>query len=247
MPRGAAGGHPAAMRRRWFWGLAGLAGLGVALLVVGHLRAPSLQTRLVQGLRRATGLEATVSQLEVAPALGTLRLRDLRLVNPPEFGGGVAVNVPELHLAWERAAALRGHWHFRTLQLHLAELNLVRHRDGRLNLQPPPSRPGDDGSADDGALPDPSAGAGGRHFGGIDRLVLTWDRLTYTDLRDPDKSSVLVLAIDAEVATDLKTAEAVRLWLTSLLMRIAIQEYLKNPAQSRMMLLELLLRGVARP
>ncbi len=201
------------------------------LIVVGALVAckdPLARWMAERRIRRQTGLEATIGKLELGLGSGTLRVKDLKVLNSAAFGGSVLVDVPELYVELDARQAAAGKLHFRQVRLHLRELNVVRNREGRFNLEALP-RPAETNSS-------PSAtsknGGSDYEFGGIDQLALTVDRLNYTDLKQPAASRRMDLSFHEE-ATNLQAQADVEQWAKACVVRLLVQEYFKNLPQSK--------------
>lgn len=202
---------------------------------------------LQRRLRQQLGVETSIGDLRLRWASAGLQLRDLQLHNPPEFGGGLLLDVPALAMRLDPRDLCRGRFHFRDLRLHVTELNLVRNRNGQYNVRLPARR-----SSGANAPPRTARRPGGfkaahqTSFGGIDRMELTLGRFTYKDRRHPERSTHLDFGAHREVATGLQTGEDVMAWLVALRVRVALRDYLADPAKSRSRLWDMLFRGVER-
>lgn len=170
-----------------------------AVLLKDLLIEEYLETRF----RRATGLELEIGRLEVALFSPVLRAENVRLYNPPEFGGAPALIAAEVHLEYDPAALWRGTLHLPLLRLHLAELVLVEDGRGGQNLPALAARWT--------ALRD--ADAPPLRFGGIDTLNLTLERVRRVNLRDPARNVSLDPALRGQIWQGLRTpAELQRVW-----------------------------------
>jgi hypothetical protein len=126
----------------------------------------------------------------------------LRLYNPPEFGGSTFLHVPELRFEYDLAAASRRELHLRSLELTLAELNLVKDPSGRWNLHVfEQSDPGQSGRTN--AVPLVKLPA---NFTGIDTLTLTLGTVRQSIMNQPDKTEVLNVGITNRVLHNVKSA-----------------------------------------
>lgn len=171
-----------------------------AVLLKDLLIEEYLETRF----RRATGLELEIGRLEVALFSPVLRAENVRLYNPPEFGGAPALLAAEVHLEYDLAALGRGTLHLPLLRLHLAELVVVEDGRGGLNLSVLATRWT--------ALRD--ADAPPLRFGGIDTLNLTLEQVRRVNLRDPARNVSLDPALRGQIWQGLRTpAELQRVWL----------------------------------
>jgi hypothetical protein len=190
--------------------------LALALVLVGGIlwaaKDPIFKSLAVQRFREATGLEARMSQLKVGVASASVTVKDLEVQNPPRFGRGPLVTLPELYAVLDRAEAAAGTLHFKELRCNLGELNVIKDTNGHVNL---------------GAL----SWTGRLAFGGIDKLNLSLGKVNFTDLRQPGNTATLDLGIRGEVVTNLHTSADVTNWVSALLWRIALQEAMRTPTQ----------------
>ena len=81
-------------------------------------------------LRNTTGAEVRLGSVEIGFRKGTFRLGQLVLLNPPEFGGGPLLDLPELYLEYDQAAAATNAVRFKLVRVDLAELGLAVDKAG---------------------------------------------------------------------------------------------------------------------
>ena len=55
-------------------------------------------------------------------------IQNLRLFNPPSFGGTPFLNIPEIHVEYDRAALARHEIHITLMRFNLGELDIVKNR-----------------------------------------------------------------------------------------------------------------------
>jgi hypothetical protein len=208
--------------RRWAIGV--LAGVVVLLLALVLLRDVLLKAVAERSIEEETGLRAVIGELTTSLGSGALRVRDLKLYNPPEFGGKLMANVPELLVDVDAARAADGKLHFRELRLNLAELNVVRNASGRLNIDGVEKRIRE-------RLHKRRKKRGEKfefEFAGIERMRLTMGQVLYTDLQHPRRALAVNLAVADETVTDLKTEEELEKWASALVFRILLQVSLRH-------------------
>ncbi len=154
------------------------------LLIIGAylLRDPLLQSITEKRITECTGLDARMKDLDVALLDQRATIENLRIYNPAEYGGGVMLDIAELHFELDAKALRDGKLHFQLIRLDVAELNMVTDITGRTNFEAlrdfraarrarrPKSGPLDD-------LIDPTL-----EFTGIDMLNLSVGRFTKTVL-----------------------------------------------------------------
>jgi hypothetical protein len=110
--------------------------------------------------------------------------------------------------------------HFNELKLRLGEFNLIRNKDGLLNLE----------SVKQCILLNAFRDQNQKFtFGGIDRLEVGLEQVNYIDEQHSTNNLRLDLSAHSGVVTNLQTEEAFNRWLSAFLIRIAFEQYLKNP------------------
>ncbi len=231
------------------WTIGVLLVLLTLLLALAFFKDSILRGLAERTIRQQTGFGAAIGQLHFNWRAAQLTIKDLRLTNPPVFGGGTLLDVPEIYLALDAAQAKEGQLHFNEVRLNVAALHLVRNRQGQLNVQLPVKKSPSTNVPvrNDPSVPQPKPKAPGSYqFAGIDKLVLTVGKLTYTDLAHPENSSELDFDIQGEEVTGLETPADINHWLANLVVRIALQEYLKHPAKPQSILVDMLFRGLKR-
>jgi hypothetical protein len=214
---------------RWLFRLLILAivlAVGALLLKDTILKAIA-ETRLRQSL----GLEVRIGRMEVGLLTPTVSIERLRVFNLPEFGGSPLLDIPELHLEYDRDAARQGVVRLKLLRLNAAELNIVRNAAGHTNLvglialmQHPET------AAQRPAAQRPESAA----FGGIQTLNLSLGKITFTDLRPPTLTREFRLDVRNEVTTDLKSELDILSVLARALLRrgITLVELPSGPASA---------------
>jgi uncharacterized protein involved in outer membrane biogenesis len=209
------------MRKFLRWLIVALACLLGAVVLLILFREPILIAIVERRIESQSGLKASIGGLEVGVGRAAVTVKDFRILNPPEFGGGALLHMPELHLEVDPQQAAEGRVVLKQLRLRLAEVNLVRGRDGTLNLE----------ALQKAALARTSTAPGRAQdrrfeFGGIARMTLSLGQIAYTDLRQPANNRRLRLDLQDEVAENLKTVEDLNNWLWALAFRILVWEWM---------------------
>ncbi len=169
--------------------------LGVVLVVALMLSKDVLGRELLENrLRAVTGLETRIGRCEIGLFSPCLTLEDLRFYNPPAFGGAPFLEIPELHVEYDRPALAQGRLHLTLLRLDVAVMTIVDGPGGQSNLQ-----------AVWAALPSPSATEPRLEFAGIDTLNLSFGALKRYALATPARVQTVDLGIRNAVFTNLRT------------------------------------------
>ncbi len=127
------------MKRIWLRRLAWSAAVVVGLLVVATLllvlSLDSILTYTVRlSLERTLGVGVRLDRMELGLRDGSYRIRNLVLSNPPGFGPGPMLYLPELYVRADLAAATSNIFRLSEVRLHLAELQVIRDQNGRTNV-----------------------------------------------------------------------------------------------------------------
>lgn len=173
--------------------------LAVALVLLKDTLVKSLAENRLQA---ETGLEVRIGRLEVGLMTPTLTIEDFVLYNTAEFGGSPFVDLPEIHVEYDRQDLALQRLHLKLLRFHLRELNIVENQQGQTNLavifDRLQSNPPDKSKAAQGA---------GLEFDGIDTLNLSLGKIKYSNLKSPKKSKEFDLDIRNEIVTNVKSQD----------------------------------------
>lgn len=85
-------------------------------------------------IRAQTGLDAEIGKFKLAIFSPSIELQNIKIYNPKNFGGAPFLNIPEIHIEYDRAALLEKKLHITLLRLNLAELDIVKNRKGQTNI-----------------------------------------------------------------------------------------------------------------
>lgn len=109
--------------------------LAVVLVVVLLLSLNAIVRILMEHqIRARTGMDAEIGRVAVGLVEPTLTIQNLKLYNPPSFGGTPFLDIPEIHVEYDRAALAKSDFHVTLLRLNLAELDIVKNQAGQTNL-----------------------------------------------------------------------------------------------------------------
>ena len=122
----------------------------------------------------------------------SFRIQNLVIENPPSYGGGRFLHLPELYVSYDRAAAATNALHLLEVRLDLAEIQVVVDAQGRTNIA--------ELQAAVAKLDSPvqRERATSTRFTGIDTLVVTLGTVAFKDLRPPGSSKVFTAGLRGE-------------------------------------------------
>lgn len=215
------------MKKKWLRWLAIGTGILVAVLLVLVLTRDTVLKAIARvQIEAETGLRAEIGSLETTLGTGRFQVRGLKLYNPPEFGGSLMAEVPELLVDLDPVAASEGKLRFQQLLLELTSLHVVRREDGRLNLEGLEKKLRE-------RIARRKKRKGERmelEFGGIVEMRLTVRKVQFTDLRRPGRQRELDLAVQDEVVKGLETEEDLQRWGGAMLFRVLMHVSLGDRA-----------------
>ena len=93
-----------------------------------------LRAIAVHNIRSQTGLNAEIGSFHLGLGDPVITIKNLKLYNPPEFGGKAFLDIAEIHVEYDRDALAQKQLHVKLMRFNLAELDIVRSADGKTNL-----------------------------------------------------------------------------------------------------------------
>ncbi len=109
--------------------------LAVVLAVVLVLSLDSILRVVVQhNIRSQTGMEAEIGKFHLGLIESVVTIQNLKIYNPPDFGGTPFLDIPEIHVEYDRAALVNNQIHITLLRFNLGELDIVKNESGRTNI-----------------------------------------------------------------------------------------------------------------
>jgi hypothetical protein len=179
------------------WGLR-LFLLAIVLAVVFFLSLDTILRVIAENrIRAQTGMDAEIGKFHMGLLEPVVTITDLKLHNPPSFGGTPFLNIPEIHIEYDRDALRNRQIHVTLMRFNLGELDIVRNEAGQTNL-----------FALGVALPTKGAAGGGNvglkelkqrtnlDFQSIDALNVSVGTVRFIDLKDPRNNREQKIGID---------------------------------------------------
>ena len=180
--------------------------LAVVLAVILLLSLdPLLRVVAERSIRMQTGMDAEIGQFHLGLIEPVLTIRDLKIHNPPSFGGTPFLNIPEIHVEYDRAALAKNELHLTLVRFNLGELDLVKNDLGQTNLFAlgltlPTKAP---------AASQPDSAAFKKHTGmtfvGADVVNISVGTLKYIDLKNQHNNREQKVGIENQVIKNVKT------------------------------------------
>jgi len=195
------------MKRLFKWALR-LVLLAIVLIVILFLSFDSILRMIAEhNLHRETGMEAEIGRFHVGLTEPVIEIEHLELYNTRQFGGTPFVNIPEIHVEYDRNALRNGPLHVNLLRFNLGELDVVRSLDGQTNILSIGVNAAKTKKHHEGNPWKLFREETGLEFTGIDCLNVSVGEFKYIDLQNPTNNRAQKIGIDNFVSTNV-TSEA---------------------------------------
>ena len=179
--------------------------LAVVLLVVLFLSFNSILRVVIEhNIRAQTGMDVEIGRFKLGLLEPTIEIQNLKIYNPPSFGGTPFLDIPEIHVEYDRAALARGKIHVTLMRFNLGELDIVKNEAGQTNI-----------FSLGLALPTAKKSGGqatinfkrqtGYDFKGIDALNVSIGKAKFIDLKNPQNNREQTIGIDNCVIPNVKS------------------------------------------
>ncbi len=150
-----------------------------------------IKTVLTTGMDRVIGIPLKIDRLNVGLLEGDVDVRGITIYNPDGFKGEILAVIPHLYINADVAALFEKKPHFELIEIDIAEIRVVRNKEGEINLNRIRSIASSYSKTDDAdeprvesTLEEEKKQSGLR----IDKLVLSIDQLVYSDFKGRDKA-----------------------------------------------------------
>lgn len=208
---------------RWAFRLLILAivlGIGVLLL-----KDTIVKEITRQRLQRETGLQVQIGKMELGLLTPTITIQNLVLYNSSDFAGAVFLDVPDLHIEYNRGELPFEKLRLKLLRLNFREINIVENQKGHTNLVDvinkvaPQVLGTQPGSKDEDSFV----------FGGVDTLNLSVGKVRYLNLRNPKRNQEIQLGMQNEIVQNIRNEQDLTAVLMKVLLRSGITIYVDSP------------------
>ena len=180
--------------------------LAVVLAVFFFLSLDTMLRVMIQhNIRKQTGMEAEIGKFHLGLFEPVVHIENLKLYNPPNFGGTPFLSIPEIHVEYDRLAFAKKEIHVTLLRFNLGELDIVKNEAGQTNLfslgLALPTKESLAQSKDVAEFKKQT----GFNFKGVDVLNVSVGTAKFIDLKDPQNSREQKIGIDNCVMKNVKT------------------------------------------
>ena len=176
--------------------------LAVVLVVIFFLSLDTIVRLIMQNrIRAQTGMDAEIGKFSLGLAEPTITIKDFKLFNPPSFGGTLFIDIPEIHVEYDRAALAKRELHVTLMRFNLGELDIVKNEAGQTNIfaiatLPSVKKPGGGQKS--------FAKETGYTFSGIDVLNVSVGTAKYIDLKEQKNNREQKIGIENMILKNVK-------------------------------------------
>ena len=176
--------------------------LVVAIIILVLTLNSILKELISRRIRNATGMDAEIGKFSFEVLTPTVTFENLKLYNTPDFGSTPFLNVPELHVEYDRDALRKHQLHITLMRFKLAELDVVKNQAGQTNIisilaAAQVKKAGDGAKA--------FAQQTGFEFTGIDMLNVSIGKAKLIDLKDQRQNRTLDIDLENQVIKNVKS------------------------------------------
>jgi len=93
-----------------------------------------VKSAVISGVKAITGLTVNMENIDVGVLNTFIGIKQLTLLNPPEFPDPVMLDMPEIYLDYNLSSLIDKKLHIEELRVNLKKFVVVRNREGKLNL-----------------------------------------------------------------------------------------------------------------
>jgi uncharacterized protein involved in outer membrane biogenesis len=178
--------------------------LAVVLIVVFFLSLNSILRVVIEhNIRAQTGMDAEIGRFKLGLAEPTIEIQNLKIYNPPSFGGTPFLDIPEIYVEYDRAAFVRREIHITLIRFNLGELDIVKNQAGQTNifalgLSVPTKKSGGQSAIN-------FKKQTGYDFKGIDTLNVSIGTAKFIDLKDQQNNREQNIGLENMVIPNVKS------------------------------------------
>jgi len=188
------------MFQSWFFKILWwLTFMAIALVVIVTINHEWIVKELVERqIRVATRFEPEIGDVSSGVLVPNVTFGNFRLYNTAAFGGTPFLDMPELHIEYDRAALRRHEIHIRFMRVNVREMDVVKNESGATNIM----------SIADMLAPRKSGGGrmvaslNGYKFTGIDLLNLSIGVVKFVDLNDQRRNRRATIGLENLIYTN---------------------------------------------
>jgi len=109
-------------------------GIIVVVLVLGLAKDLIVKVAVESGAQIVTGLKMKIGTFRVGVINTLVDIRNLRIMNPPNFKDKIMLNMPQVYVDYDLWAIFGGKVHLTDTRINMKEFIVVKNEKGELNL-----------------------------------------------------------------------------------------------------------------
>jgi len=106
----------------------------IAAVVLAVGKNTIAKVAVEKSVEMVTGLKLSMQSLNIGIIKTLVGIKELKLYNPDGYKDRVMLDMPEIYVDYDLAAAFRGKVHLKEMRMNLKEFTVVRNEKGELNL-----------------------------------------------------------------------------------------------------------------
>jgi hypothetical protein len=180
--------------------------LAVVLIVVFFLSLNSILRVVIEhNIRAQTGMDAEIGRFKLGLLEPTIEIQNLKIYNSANFAGTPFLDIPEIHVEYDRAALAKMEIHVTLMRFNLGELDIVKNQGGQTNifvlgLSVPSKKSGGGQTAANFKKQT------GYDFKGIDTLTVSIGKAKFIDLKNPQNDREQAIGIESVPIPNVKSS-----------------------------------------
>ncbi|MFN7137988.1 MAG: AsmA family protein [Limisphaerales bacterium] len=217
------------MKRLLRWALGIFLVLVLLAIAAVYSINPVARSIAQKRLQAQTGMETQIGKFDFNFREQSVRISDLKLINPPEFGGSTFVHIPELYVELNAEALRENRLHLKRVRIDLAELHVVEDAEGRKNTDVFQKKAGTgQGGGGPGGDSPTNAPTEQLSFAGIDLLEISLGQASFKSERYPNRNYERNLGVRDRTFKEIKTEKDLETVGVLLVAQIGMSALLEN-------------------
>ncbi len=168
-----------------------------------------IRKTIEQQVQSQAHMDMQIGNFKLALASPTVRAQQIKIANPPEFGGAPLVSISEIYVEYDRNAFAKKQIHVKLARINLAEFDIVKNQNGQTNIfmlvRAPQLRNGKTVAVSPQKFDFKKQA--GYDFQGIDALNVSVGKVKFIDLSNPQNDREQSIGLDNFVIPNVKSAK----------------------------------------
>ncbi len=156
-------------------------------------------------IRAQTGMDAEIGTVHFGLTEPVVSIQNLKLYNSPDFGGTPFLNIPEIHVEYDRLALAEHKIHLTLMRFNLGELDIVKNEAGQTNIFSLGVTAPVTDKKSGGAVLAEFKKRTGFQFKSIDVLNVSVGTAKYIDLKSPQNNREQKIGIENQVIKNVQS------------------------------------------